>query len=616
MANTRFPTDYTPIASISPSVKLYADDGSANGTVLISDIIGLIPGGTDTGAPAGSGTSFRNGFVYLRYYPGLVAGRGVTSGQRSSNTAAINAAIQAAYNAGKTLIGTGDEYEVAGTIIIPVNAGFKSDFNNTTFWQYTNNVPIMTIGSQAGSNYSYGTVVRNIQVRYAVDVSGQTNTAFFRIGDQDGSVFENFSCGQTFGNIVPWRGVEVTNLSGGGTIFSCVFSNFQITGSQNCLLNVNLTGTQNYWSNFYINNGGGTSNPVNGIPVMFDGGGAEQMSGEFHQLNIEWAACNSAMKLKNFKGFHFYGLHFEGILMFGPNPCLINSEVSESYYHTLELKTIKTNGSGGLAATGTPRIFTGYSDEIWKVTNLKIEQDTPGEITLPSQVMGNAGFNQPIIEVECLTIQDAGGNNLANWSWDSNIPYAALPFGRTKKYTNSYYGSVVTEPKVVLNTDITNYGWARDAIYQYPATMGAVRNITLSRYLTANGVPIATTSGTSGQPVITVPSSVGVSVGIYITGTGIPNGTTVASFTSTTITLSANLTTGIGTSGCVARCPRPGGQTVTVFRDCNGAGDGFALNVKDDYGNIIYTIPAACAARVFYFPPFLGATWTPSGGLT
>jgi hypothetical protein len=541
----------------------------------------------------------RNGVIYAHYWPGITYGRGLTTSQRTANVTAWNDLISQSFFQGKKIIASGELLEIYGTALtVPAGAGFRADFGGMTVWQYSNNLPVMQIG---GYDFSYVYNVSNINLNYGVDVTGQTNTTYLRIGSQAWSVFENIGAGQQFDNTKAYDGVQFTN-GGGGILFSSSMRNFIISGAQHTLMFVNATGTQNYWENFYLNNGGGTSNPVTGACVTFDGYGSEQMGGVFNILNVEWCASNKAMYTRNFKGMHLQGLHFEGILMTGLNPTIFSSEASEIYVQTLELKTTRTNGTGALAATGTPRVFSGYQAEIWDIENFKVEQDTPGEITVPIQVIGNPGTGGPLLQVRNATFQDIGGGNLANWSWDANINGTSLPVGRTMLFRTNFRGSSVWGAQIATNVNTANFGWNHDAEYLFPNTLGSNRDLILSRNQTSAGVTIATTSGTAGTPVINVPSSAGAGRGVPVIGTGVAAGSKVLSFTPTTITLDTNLAGTVATGGITLKMIRQVGDTVSVIRDC-GTGDGFTLNVKDDEGNILQGFPSACASRVFMLAP-------------
>jgi hypothetical protein len=569
------------------------------GLSMIGNTLNATSSSTPDACPGSAGTACRNGNLYLHYYPGITYGRGLTTSQRTANATAINDAITQSLATGKKLMGSGDLLEIYGApITVPVSAGFKADFGGLTVWQYSNNIPVMQVGAYG---FSYVYEVRNINLNYGVDVTGQTNTTYFRVGDQAWSIFENIGAGQQFDNTKAWDGVQFTN-GGGGIMFSTSLRNFIISGAQHTLMFVNATGTQNYWENFYLNNGGGTSNPVTGACVTFDGYGAEQMSSEFHMLNVEWCASNQALYAKNFKGMHFYGLHFEGILMTGLNPRIINAEASELYVQTLELKTTRTNGTSTLAATGTPRVFSGYQAEIFDVENFKVEQDTAGEITVPIQVNGNPGTGGPLINIRNATFQDIGGNNLQNWSWDANLNATSLPVGRTREYRTNFRGSQVWGPQITTNADSANFGWMHDAEYLFPNVLGSTRTLVLSRNQTSAGVTIPTTSGASGQPTITVPSSFGVSKRMPIVGTGVAAGSRVLSFTPTTITLDTNLSGTVTTGGITAKMIRQPGDTASVIRNC-GSGDSFVLNITDDEGSLLQSFPSACASRVFQIGP-------------
>src|SRR6185437_8911556 len=119
----------------------------------------------------------------------------------------------------------------------------------------------------------------------------------------------------------PYNQVVSKCALAGSAVFSCLFENWFVHGTQNDMLQFNLPGSGNKWAgNLYMSNGPSlTYNAMSGSFINWNGVNDESA---FDVVNCEWASVRYAMNMSLLEGVAFNHLHFEGIQMTGASPCL------------------------------------------------------------------------------------------------------------------------------------------------------------------------------------------------------------------------------------------------------------------------------------------------------
>jgi hypothetical protein len=307
------------------------------------------------------------------------------------------------------------------------------------------------------------------------------------------SVVENIACG---GYTYPaYDGVAlITANTGNAGVFSNRFANIFVWGVLHDMLNLGAHSTGNHWDNVYLNNGGGSPQPMSGHYLDFS---FADLSSVFTRLNCEWGSCNSVVNAVNYnvRGLVFNGPHFEGITLTGASPCVFLVAAGSMMVNGLSLESL-TLLSGNLTS-GNYALIQDYNaagdGTHFAINGLIIILDTASTWTSALYAyIPNAMLNDDVsvITIENGEIHDNSGTaqNVGRFLFDSHLALnvVAVTVNRWGRYSFGTHGSRIEKLVLAVSATYTHYGQLEDATILVPATVTSF-TITLGVTMGATG---------------------------------------------------------------------------------------------------------------------------------
>jgi hypothetical protein len=443
------------------------------------------------GGPGSSSTT--TGVVYANSGFGLVVNQPScpsncqSAAQRIINGTALNAASLAAGNCKCLLMLPGGMIEYTATATdTGVNTGFQIDyraagvmgvagFRETILIQFAANYPAITLGGMNTSACSIGSVYANFAVAMAVDQSANTSGVGVQFGCVVGAKIEMIDVESDLsgmGAFQPYIGLSTPNVNG-IWFFENYVNQIWIRAGAHNLWSQQSNSSGNTWGVMYI---GGTGN----FYVVYQTPSSYMIDIQNHgeamieELNVEWTqnSGDTLMIIANVRNMVINQLRFEGDILTGLNPRLLNLALVNLVINRLDLYdvTIQAAGFGGVPITGTPSLITAFGDVhlfiaggMWQ---WNAAADGNGAATTPFNFFGQisgAGLGASRSHIEAHNIYMAG-QGLRTFSFDSTLPNSVTgDVNQFGKYVWNPGISRVEDPRIsvpVSATTYTLYGWA------------------------------------------------------------------------------------------------------------------------------------------------------------
>jgi hypothetical protein len=518
----------TKLAGLATNAEL-RDRSTHTGTQALDT---LTQSGATTGqVPQWSGTAWVPaamglvGLVQLASLPGVVTGAGVTSQQRQDNCTAVNAALVTAAAAGNIAFFPAGEIEIEGTngIVVPDLCRWLGT-TKARITQFTNGVPVMTIGNPASSASVNRVSVDGVWLRYGASQVGQSAGAGLQGVRAWMSEFRNIDIGDVYSN--PSDNPKYIRngiLFSGATLpflFSCKFENIRIRNYYNYGIYQNVKGTGNIWSNIHISNGdaGASAGTVNAGSAFCafrlgnSSGGAAVEETTINQLNIEWSeftgSGSAPFILDTARGVAASSIHVEGCAM-GTSCTGMFKVFSGS---TLEAQAITIQNCGTTTTNATPRgLFSVGTSSRVRVGRLRhavgihrtLFDATPvAVVRADATSTRNASCAIDSYDPAGVTATEPAQITLCE-STSTSLDFATANSWRSRILKR--FGEFLPLPEfndstqVLGDANITMYSdWARDTLCTAPLTTG--RTVTLAAVIAdSNSLPYSVIPVPTGQ---------------------------------------------------------------------------------------------------------------------
>lgn len=260
----------------------------------------------------------------LTDYAGVVTGTLANNTARQANRAAIQAAIDDCAANNKILVVPKGTYEIHNAGLI-IGSGFRwLGTMESRIIQYSLNLPVLHVGPALGT---VGQTVENTIIDGAYLRYSGTATAGGNALEMNGAymcTFKNLQIGDVQApyssrTSVPYIGVYCDDATGTTPCFSCTWESVRIKhfgyrGFSADRLNYEAA-TGNVWTNLYI--GGGNASGTQDLSAVANSGAlvlGSQAQAVFNQINIEWMATPSVIRMVVCDQTVFNGVNFEGIV--------------------------------------------------------------------------------------------------------------------------------------------------------------------------------------------------------------------------------------------------------------------------------------------------------------
>lgn len=474
-------------------------------------------------APSGAAVALGSPGTYdISTYPGVTFGAGLPQDVRQANGIALQAAFVALAAAG--LLATAPagtfEYEATG-VEGSRNVGLQVPYNSpglacagmqvggaagTTFRNFAAGHPNLTLGSigPSASAFTYGGRYTGFSTLHGSSQAGLTQADSLLIGNHFMGTFDQISA--SAGGFPGYNAIKIGD-GASNFFFSCNVGTIKAFSCQQSMLRAPANTTGSFFANVYL--GGGTfgSRAACAATPLWMGINGLQI-GFFAQLNVEWCDCPANNYVARFDGDVVVGnLHFEGNKLNGFNAGLIQAVTGRVVLGNAQF----LDNWIGAAATGTPRVFSGYGDFRYNVQSGWARWN-------------GAGYNAEAVCTQpfCMVMDDASvvnrapsavienfevTGNTGQFTPDSLVPAASwLGGGTMVGFARMTYDAVLsrTEKATLVapsgNGSYTVYGVNKEARVKVATAITADRKVILAANLTASGIG-STTPRLAGDTV-------------------------------------------------------------------------------------------------------------------
>lgn len=451
------------------------------------------------------------GTVELARWAGIVKGTGVPDYVRRENGEQIQEAITfAAVNRKFLEVEQGNyEFELAGGLVIPAGqTGFTwHGHPGATFYQYTDNTPILTIGTTSTDSQKYD--INGMNLRYANDQAGNTGAVACKLGTFWLSKFRNISVASTV-----WtpRAYNCFEIVASNSFFQNVVEHLALFRGSNSLFRVGALGTGNKFRDIYCSGSGPSGGSIATDitqPVWIEANSGNAIfSSLFERLNIEHCKANWLLHVNNVRNVSFIDTHFEGNTITGNDPRLIDVGIAQANFIGLNFYNNKIKGSEGV--TGTPSYIRSLNSSGVDITGLLVEIDTAADVDLDHYLMyqndspDNFVSNPTLFRARNINV--VGSTAVNQMSIDRRLPKASFgsPFFESCGAIDSFAPNTRTKNMWFKpnNVDFTLYGVHEDAFVNHVNPITADRSVTLSNVMgpaATNGASVPIPAGRQAE---------------------------------------------------------------------------------------------------------------------
>lgn len=438
------------------------------------------------------------GTTYLSKCAGVTVGSGQTLTVRQNNATAVNNALSVASTNNKYLAWDGI-FEInnsAGVTVPAMGTGgpglkIRGEMQNSALIQFYNSAsgaPTLTLGdtSVTGTPLNY-LDIDGLNVRQGGSPIGLTASVNVVLANMGGCTIRNLVLGLPADQAnSPYNQVVSKCAMSGAAVFSCLFENWLIHGTQNDMIQLNLTGSGNKWGgNLYMSNGpSGVYNAMSGSFINWQSNDESL----FDVVNCEWAACRYMF---NFPQGTFNKLHVEGLQMTGASPCLFFTSADAWRIAALQVTNPVIQSANFTGSASLIQDFNGSSSNIC-IDQFYLYYYTVGLVTAALRLYGYGGsaaadshgtvtINHGVIDDQTFT-----GALQPLLFFDDHMPVSSFVMPqRWESYSYGVAGSRVSRALIPISATYTHYGQHEDAtllipavITSFTATLGAVKGAT------------------------------------------------------------------------------------------------------------------------------------------
>lgn len=440
------------------------------------------------GAPA-----IIRGTIYAHKMTNLVAGAGQTTGVRTSNLTALNAAFADCLTYSKYFQFDVSTYEIYGStgLLGPAagsgnyNLDIRGSMSGTSIVQYYAGAPILTLGDVTGGTAHFGLNVNGLGLSYGTPQAASTSSIPLIVGAGYNGSIKNIQVGD-FTNFA-YRAMALNASTGG--IFSMTFDNLFLWGFTQDGLVLNAIGsTGSSWNNIYINNGGSSSPQA--MAGSFINHLQPSQDQDFRRVNCEWGSTNCVIAYPaGGQGHRYTALHCEGVTFTGFNPTIftLTNSIQVDTLNLIDPTVLSANMSGNLfLATTYVGSGTSTNSGTCTINNFNLVLNNASEVNVPigmySQISGPLGDGTGLMYVNQATIATQSAAPASeiqgNIFWDEHLAANAnLLVAGWGAYEFGPAGSIIRKAILQVAATYTLYGQFVDATIFVP---NAITSFTLT----------------------------------------------------------------------------------------------------------------------------------------